>query len=67
MQINYLLIRRGLYVVAVIALAALSSLQAREGDYIAAAIAGVGAAVPLLAAANTKAPLELEDPDRTDL
>lgn len=66
MQINYLIIRRGLYIAAVIALASLGALQAREGDWIAAAIAGLTAGAPLLAAGNTKAPLELEDPDRVN-
>lgn len=67
MQINYILVRRGLYYAATVLLAALGSLQAREGDWIAAAMAGLGALVPLLAAANTKAPLELQDPERNDL
>lgn len=50
------LVRRGTYYAGTVALASLSSLQAREGDYVAAAIAGIGALLPLLAAANTKDP-----------
>lgn len=66
MPINYVLIRRWLYYAATALLAALGSLQAREGDYVAAAMAGLGALVPLLAAANTKAPLEPRDPAITE-
>lgn len=67
MRFNYVFLRLALYVLVAIALATLTGLQANNGDWLAAAIAGLATASSLLAASKTKAPLELQDPDRTDL
>lgn len=48
------LMRRGAYIVVAIALAVVTGLQAHNGDWIAATIAGLGTAAQLLAMANTK-------------
>lgn len=50
------LMRRAGYVVVAIALATATGLQAHDGDWLAASIAGLGTAAQLLAMANTKAP-----------
>lgn len=50
------LARRAGYAVVAIALAVVTGLQAHNGDWLAAAIAGLGTAAQLLAMANTKPP-----------